>query len=351
MTGAPPAQGLRLLAPAELREKVAALSRPNIYGASATERNSDATIETIETHMSWVFLTEKYAYKLKKPVISDALDFSTVQKRHWFCMQELLLNRRLALPVYLDVVALTRDAAGRIHLNGPGDVIDYLVKMVRLPAEQSLDQRIAQRRLSRADLRALIGKLAEFYAQADRVDITPAEYRERFIAAIKTNCDVLRSERYDLPIAQIEAIAKAQLAYVNSSQCALPERAAKKHIVDAHGDLRPEHIYLTQPVQIVDCLEFKRELRLLDPLNELAFLAMECGRLGATQIGKALLRFYQRMSGDAVPQELIRFYQSHSAYSRAKIAIWHLDDPAVRNRELWRKRAGEYLDIAARMAA
>ena len=198
-------------------------------------------------------------------------------------MQELLLNRRLAPSVYLDVVALTRDALGLIHLNGPGDVIDYLVKMVRLPAEQSLDRRIAQRPLSRADLYALIRKLAEFYAQAESVDITPADYRERFVARIKTNCDVLRSERYDLPIAQIEAIAKAQLAYVNSSQCALSERAAKKHIVDAHGDLRPEHIYLTQPVQIVDCLEFKRELRLLDPLNELAFLAMECGRLGAAQ--------------------------------------------------------------------
>jgi aminoglycoside phosphotransferase family enzyme len=336
------AQGLRLLAPAELAEKVSALSRADIYGVA------DAVIERIETHMSWVFLTARHAYKLKKPVISDALDFSTLQQRHWFCLQELLLNRRLAPTVYLDVVALMRDASGRIHINGAGEIIDYLVKMRRLPAAQALDQRIARRRLTRVELRALAARLAAFYAQAERVAVTPENYRQQFIAAINCNRETLRSRHYALPISQIDAIAAAQLACVETDRVALGARARGNRIVDAHGDLRPEHIYLTDPVQIVDCLEFKRELRLLDPLHELAFLAMECARLGAPQCGKKLIGWYQAAAGEKAPAALIRFYQSHAVFSRAKIAIWHLDDPTVRNHALWRARARAYLDIAER---
>lgn len=347
---------MRLHAATELSDKVAALSRADIYDDPELRGAHLCAIECIETHMSWVFLTPRFAYKLKKPVRSDYLDFSTLAARANYCREELLLNRRLAPLVYLDVVPLWR-CEGRLQLDGPqpeagerGEIVDFLVKMIRLPAGRMLDRMLALHSVRGRDLRALAATLAEFYRRTERRAMTALQYRARFTAAIDANCLQLSRPHYALPHTRIARIAAAQLDYVATST-EFAARAA--HVVDAHGDLRPEHIYLgeanpAKPLQIIDCLEFQSDFRQLDPVDEVAFLALECARLGAPAIGRAILRMYRVLSGDKVSAQLSAFYQSHRAMVRAVLAIWHLDDPAVREREHWRQRALIYIDIAAR---
>jgi aminoglycoside phosphotransferase family enzyme len=117
---------------------------------SASYPGHPSGVDVIQTHMSWVFLTDRLVYKLKKPVRFEFLDFSTLERRHHDCQEEVRLNRRLAQGVYLGVTPLTVDAAGRLHLNGEGEAADWLVKMQRLPRERMLDHAIATGRADEA---------------------------------------------------------------------------------------------------------------------------------------------------------------------------------------------------------
>lgn len=348
----PMVRGIRLQAAVDLAEKVAALARIETYPTGVAMRSAaGADVIPIETHMSWVFLAGDYAYKLKKPVRSALLDFSSRERRRWFCEEELRLNRRLAPAVYLEVATLRRTADGRLCIGDNGEIVDYLVKMRRLPAARMLDRAIVDHTLTTRDVRRVVAALVAFYMQAEPTTITAQQYRDNFIDAIELNRQVLQDSAYGLPRRRIERIAAAQRAYVSAAHCELPIRAAQRRIVDGHGDLRPEHIYLEAPVQIIDCLEFQRSLRLLDPADELAFLALECERLGAPHVARALVRLYRILSGDHPSVALMQFYRSHRASIRAKLAVWHLDDPAVRDRARWRRRAASYLDNAERASA
>ncbi|MFT3931091.1 MAG: hypothetical protein QM709_12435 [Spongiibacteraceae bacterium] len=328
----------------ELAEKVEVLSCAKFYGLET------GLIERIETHMSWVFLTPQFAYKLKKPVHRPYLDFSTLTAREYYCREELKLNRRLAASVYLDVVPIRRGLDGQLRMNDPlrmkssaGDIVDYLVKMVRLPAEKMLDHKLRTRTLAPRDIRSLLLKMTDFYRSAYKVELLADHYLDRLADAINSHHKQLAVLRYNLPVGRVGAISNVLLDYVNNST-ELSERA--NHVVDAHGDLRPEHIYLGKSIQIIDCLEFEAKLRELDPVDELAFLALECTRLGASHVGRAVLRLYRSITGDRASSALIAFYQAHRALTRAVLAIWHLDDPSVPDRQHWYERALIYIGMA-----
>ena len=126
------------------------------------------------------------------------------------------------------------------------------------------------------------------------------------------------------------------------------QRIRERRLVDGHGDLRPEHVYVNGTPRIIDCLEFRADLRRLDPVSEIAYLALECRRLGGPPIGDPLMRRYRERTGDAPPKELVRFYTALNAIVRARIAIQHLREPGARSREEWVKRAATYLAIAAK---
>lgn len=328
--------------PAEpsIEEKVAFLRRPAAY----PER--PAAVEVIETHMSWVFLGDRHVYKLKKPVRYPFLDFTTVELRRENCEREVRLNRRLAADVYLAAVALVMDGEGHLRLDGEGPAVDWLVKMRRLPAQRMLDAAIRDNAVSAADIERLALCLTRFYGSAERIDISASRYRSRFAADIEANRAELSAPQYGLPAARIERLARAQLRFLDSRGDRLEQRALEGKIVDAHGDLRPEHICLMEEPRIIDCLEFRREFRLLDPVDELAYLAMECERLQAPAVGDQVLRRYLAASGDTAAEELIDFYKAFRACLRAKIAVWHIADHEVRDRDKWQRRAVDYLDLA-----
>jgi aminoglycoside phosphotransferase family enzyme len=307
-------------------------------------------VDVVETHMSWVFLTDRYAYKLKKPVRYDFLDFSTLQARHRDCEEELRLNRPLAGDVYLELVSLAVDESGDMQLQGPGTVVDRLVKMRRLPAERMLDAVIRGGTVSLADVEGVVRVLADFYGAAARVTIRPEHYRRRLARDVEANQRALTAPA-GLPPAQVQWIHRALLAFLDRETAVLGQRARQGRIIEAHGDLRPEHICLEPRPVIIDRLEFNREFRVMDVADELAFLAMECERLGAPDVGRRVLDIYGDLSGDRPPVALVRFYQAYRASLRAKLALWHTTELGGSQAAAWMPRARGYLDIAALHAA
>lgn len=327
-----------------LAEKVALLCDPRTYALPLA-----TSIEAVETRMSWLFLTPERVYKLKKPLREPLFDFSSLAQRRLNCETELRLNRRLAAEVYLDVVRLTLNSAGECRIEGEGETLDYLVMMRRLPKACSLDQLIVARTIPFGAAAILARRLCDFYRVAEKSPRSPAEYVAHFRERIGHNHQALVAGDYPLPRQQLDHLHGRLLAYLDRHEETLRARSAQGRIIEGHGDLRPEHVYLIDrhPL-IIDCLEFSRELRLLDPIDELSLLSLECARLGAPGFGQALIAEYQTAERDPVPDHLIAFYHGYRALLWSRLAIRHLDQLERRlgDSEKWCGRARFYLHQA-----
>jgi aminoglycoside phosphotransferase family enzyme len=320
---------------------VAFLRRPAAYP------DAPGAVIAIETHMSWVFLAGLYAYKLKKPIRYNSLDLSRPELRRHNCHEEVRLNRRLASDVYLDVLAITRAPDGTLALGGPGEHVDWVIRMRRLPADRMLDAIIASGRAASEEpgIRAVARYLAHFLSAARPAPLSGPDYRARLEQGVREDVQTLSVPRYMLPRDRIESLGHAQLALLGQNPLLFDQRVHVGRIIEGHGDLRPEHICVRDEPAIIDCLEFSKDLRLLDPADELAFLALECERLGDRRVGGWFLDAYREVSGDDPPAALLHFYRVYRALRRSKIAAWHLDDPTVRDPERFAARARHYLEL------
>lgn len=300
--------------------------------------------------MSWVFLTDTHAWKLKKPVRYDYLDFSTAEARRLDCEEEVRLNRRLATEVYLGVVSLVLGADGQLSLGGAGETVDWLVQMRRLPADRMLDHLLRDGTVDQAEIVQLARRLARFYTAAAAEAIAPTTYRQGLAGRIEDNLHELANPEFALSRSVLERLARLQLDFLQGHAEWFDRRVHQGCIVEGHGDLRPEHVCLLVEPVVIDCLEFKREFRILDPADELGYLALECERLHAQHVGRWLLDAYREASGDAPPEALIHFYQSCRGVLRAKLALWHLRDDGRHPPGKWVAAAAEYLELALRHA-
>ncbi|MDA8381944.1 MAG: hypothetical protein M0037_02510, partial [Betaproteobacteria bacterium] len=191
-----------------LEAKVAFLKRPEAYPERPAE------VQAVETHISWVFLTDDHAYKLKKPVRHAYLDFSTLEARRLDCEAEVRLNRRLAPAVYLGTVALTYSQEDGLGLDGSGKIVDWLVKMRRLPAERMLDSLIRSGAVRRAEILQLGSRLAGFYASAVRHTIAPAAYRQTLAQRIADNLRELAAPEFGMDQYALERLGSSQLSFL-----------------------------------------------------------------------------------------------------------------------------------------
>jgi aminoglycoside phosphotransferase family enzyme len=322
-----------------LAAKLAHLARPESY------REGTAAVEAIETHWSYVFLTERHAYKLKKPVRDAYRDFSSLEGRRRNCVEEVRLNRRLAPDVYLGVVPLAAGALG-LQLAGDGTACEWLVKMRRLPRRLMLDDALSECRVSAQDITRFMAVLGDFYNVAERTPLSAGDYRARLSRTILDNSTALADARYGLERALLGRIADAQLAFLERGAELLASRAGR--LVDGHGDLRPEHVCLSEPPVFIDCLEFDASLRIVDPADEVAYLALECMFVGEHSIAAQIVDAYRVATADRVDETLIRYYQACRAVTRAKLAAWHLDDALPDGgRQKWIVKARDYLELAA----
>jgi uncharacterized protein len=327
-----------------LDDKVRFLSRPATYSCDPEQ------MVARETHMSWVFMAGDRVYKLKKPVRFSYLDFSTLDRRAAACRAEYLLNRRLAPDVYLDVVPLTASPTG-LAISGEGPVVDWLVVMRRLEESETLEAALHGGWLKPLQVDRLAATLGTFYAHAPRVQLEPEHYLVTWQKALTDNCRVLFNARLGLPQGAVERIAEVQRRFVIKRSALLLARIRARRFVDAHGDLRPEHIWLRGPVTIIDCLEFDPKLRALDPLDEIAFLHLECERLGGLWAAERIRWRMARSLDDDAASGLFQFYRSHRAMLRARLSIAHLLDAHPRTPERWPRLARVYLRLATADAA
>jgi aminoglycoside phosphotransferase family enzyme len=328
----------------ELRAKVDFLASPAAYPEHPDR------VEARETHMSWVFLTDGSAYKLKKPVVYPYLDFSTLQAREARCRDEVRLNRRLAPDVYLGVARLTRSADGRLAIDGAGDTVDWLVRMRRLPEERTLERLIASGQLTAAHVAQIGTVLARFYRGLAPAEVDAQRYVELLRAQHDANAGLLLRPEFALDGARVAQTVAAIERFFAADRALLEARAAGGHVVEGHGDLRPEHIFVLDAPVIIDCLEFNRALRLVDPFDEIDFLGLECERLGAAWVGARLRSDLEAQLGDRIDERLHRFYVALRACLRARLAAAHLTEPEPREPHKWLQRARDYLAIAQRAA-
>ncbi|MEO8496465.1 MAG: AAA family ATPase, partial [Planctomycetota bacterium] len=332
---------------AELKESsrvVALLQRPEFYPEKTR------SVELIETHISWIFLTDEFAYKLKKPVRFDFLDFSTAELRRAACLNEVKLNRRLAPGVYLGVVPISESSRGHLCLGQHGTPVDWVVKMRRLPAENALDAQIRSSKVSPAAIERLAKMLSDFYDKVPPVTMTVDRYRENIEHHVIANRDELAAAAHHLDLSEIRCVYSAQLRILRLAPDMLDERVRNGRIIEGHGDLRPEHVYFNPSPLVIDCIEFNREFRTLDVVDELAFLAMECDFLGAEGLTDTIFARYFERSGDAPPRQLIDFYRIYRACVRAKVSALRAEQLAGEARSRLLASAGKYLDLAVRYA-
>ena len=325
-----------------ISEKVRFLSEP----ASYPER--PMRVEVIETHYSWVFLTDWHAYKLKKPVLGRGFDFRTVEARRRNAVTECSLNRRLAGGVYLGVVPLNLRQGRELTIGGTGIPVDWLVKMIRLPADRMLNRRIAIGEFRRGDIGPIARHLAGFFATARRAKITDRQFLRRIRSELADARRAFLAEPHVRQSSAVHPVAHRLEAFLVRRAALFEQRIRYGHLVDGHGDLRPEHVYVNGTPRIIDCLEFRVDLRQHDPVDELAYLSLECRRLGGPDILPRLLSLYTQRTGDKPALELVHFYTALNATIRARLAIEHLAEPGAHSPEEWKQRAADYLVLAAK---
>jgi aminoglycoside phosphotransferase family enzyme len=214
------------------------------------------------------------------------------------------------------------------------------------PADQALDARIATGELTRPDIERIVALLTAFYRREAKVAIAPETYIAQYRAQHLLTAQVLRDPALTLVPDQVDRALEAFEAVFDAARPTLILRAAEGHLVEGHGDLRPEHVFLTDPPVVIDCLEFSRPLRIVDPHDEIAFLGMECARFGADWIFAVLAQSLAEALDDRPPAEVMAFYWRYRALLRARLLILHLRETPVRTPARWRPLALRYLDLA-----
>jgi aminoglycoside phosphotransferase family enzyme len=209
-----------------------------------------------------------------------------------------------------------------------------------------LDQATHEGTVTAAELQALIAKLAGFYKRTAHAPWDEDEFLRRLDQSSVSFGSRLSEPEFGLDEKLIQRLIADQRSFIEDRAGQLAARIAQGRVVDTHGDLRPEHIFLADNPQIIDCLEFSTELRLQDSAEEIAFLALECERLGQSRIAEQILGLYRDSSEDPVSPELLQFYRSRRALVRALLSAWHLENADIPDAEHWIQRAYWYLDAA-----
>lgn len=321
-------------------DKVRFLSDPAHYP------HRPGSVEVLETHMSWVFLAGGLVYKLKKPVHQPFLDLRSLAQRVANVETEIRLNRRLAPEVYLGERALRATGDGALTLTGTGRVVDQLVEMRRLPEDRTLQALIAEGRAGPADLDRLGAALVEFYAalpgEDAGADAVIAHFEREHVKTAEVLCDPQFGLDPDRRAAAVEGFE----AVFDQARPVLRRRVDEGRFVEGHGDLRLEHVFMTDPLAIIDCLEFSRELRVIDPFEEIICLSLDAAHLGADWVFPVLYDHLATGLNDRPDPVILQFYWRYRALLRARFALLHLAEKVIRTPEKWLPLARHYLTLS-----
>jgi hypothetical protein len=312
---------------------VEALLKPEAYPHPVED------IRLIQTHISFVFLTGDYVYKVKKPVDFGFLDFTTLEKRLHYCREELRVNRFLAGEIYLGVVPVVQEESGAIRVEGRGRVVEYAVKMVQLPQEAIMRRLLERSRVYPRDLEAIAAKVAQFHAQAERSDeITSWGAYEQVVKNWEQNFEqTARLKGAELDAQEYSALEARVRRFLRQKEELFRARERAGKICECHGDLHSGNIFIVRSpgrlyregIYIFDAIEFFRGFSCSDVLADVAFLAMDLDFHRRRDLRDAFLEAYASESGEPLDEALLKFYLCYRAFVRMKVESFKLADPHV----------------------
>ena len=309
-------------------------------------------IALIQTHISFVFLTKNYVYKVKKAVNFGFLDFSTLDKRRACCEKELELNRRLCPEIYLEVVPITK--SGSIKINGDGEIIEYALKMKRLPQEKIMTLLLKEKKVDKETIDEIARIVAAFHSKAQ----TSTEISEfGSLKIVKTNWDenFAQTKKYlnqTIPESEFQFIQHKINNFMEKNKSLFESRIVEKRIRDCHGDLHSGNIFITDKICIFDAIEFNDRFRYSDVAADVAFLAMDLDFQQRSDLADYFIERYIGYSKDQQLTQLLPFYKCYRAYVRGKVISFRLDDLNIKSEEKASatKEAQAYFKLAVEYA-
>lgn len=328
------------------KQVVEALLRPEAY------EEETGQIEFRQTHISFVFLTRDFAYKVKKAVDFGFLDFTNLEKRHFFCEKELTLNKRLCEDMYLDVVPINKSDA--IKIKGKGKTIEYAVKMKRIPEEKIMTKLLEEGKVDKEIIDKIAHIIAEFHLKAEnnqRVDefgsfsVIDTNWRENFEQTQEFINKTISPKRYNL-------IHEKVINFMKENYAFLEKRVIDKRIRDCHGDIHSGNIFIDDKIYIFDAIEFNERFRYSDCASDIAFLAMDLEYKKRKDLADHLIEKYVQYSLDNELKKVLAFYKCYRAYVRGKVIGFKLNDPNMgdKGKNEAKKEAKAYFDLAVQYA-
>jgi len=330
-------------------ELIKALQNPTLYDHPTKD------FQVLETHISWVILTGSYAYKIKKPVNFGFLDFSSLDKRKFFCYEELRLNRRLAPDLYIDVIPIYGTPSQPSLSESPHtqssdteqsqirhSPIEYALRMTQFDQSGLLDRLEEAKKLTYGHIKTLAKSLASFHSRVN-ADI-PNDYfgtAQGVFAPVNENFEQIQAKLCQASLIE-ELLTLKHWATMSFQdlQPLIEQRRALGFVRECHGDLHLGNITLfDQQIVIFDCIEFNASLSWIDTISDLAFLVMDLEKRGQNAYANQLTNDYLELTGDYQGAALLRFYKAYRAMVRAKVAVLSLQPdseelPANNNLEL-----------------
>ncbi len=354
---------------ADYPELVRALLSPQAYPVSSlapghTESQvgpqTEPQIEMVETYISYIFFTGRHVYKVKKPVDYGFLDFTTLEKRRYYCNQEVKLDRRISPEVYLGVVEI-RNRDSCYSVEGPGETLEYAVKMRQLPKDWAMNSLLRQGKVSAESVRRIAAIIADFHRHADTGPaITPLGDLDA--VRLNTEENFTQTRKYVgvcLPQDAFDDLVGYARDFMAAREGLFRTRAAEGRVKDCHGDLHSANIFRDPGASgpgeseaggtsIIDCIEFNERFRCSDVAEDIAFLAMDLDFHGRHDLSEKFVRAYVEESGDAGALQLLDFFKTYRAYVRGKVSSFRLDDASLSNedRDAVLSTARAYSDLA-----
>ena len=309
------------------------------------------SVTLVQTHISMVFVGDRFVYKIKKPVNFGFLDFLTLEKRAYYCEREVELNRRLAKDIYISVLPVTFDGKRHRMKGRAGKVVEYAVKMRRIPDERLMKSLFRKGKLKEGQLIKIAKVLARFHLNALRnAEIDGFGEPSRF--KVNTDENFEQVKRYigvTIKKKEFGEIKAWTNRFYRSRRSLFLERVKGGRIRDCHGDLHMDHVCLTRNLPIIDCIEFNDRFRYSDTLADIAFLLMDLEYHGGWNFSKILWDEYKSLTGEVETEELLTFYKIYRAFVRGKVNSFQVDDQTIgtENKEEAVGRAKRYFQLAS----
>ncbi len=308
------------------------------------------SVSVVQTHISIVFVADEFVYKVKKPVNFGFLDFTTLEKRKYYCNQEVRLNRRLSEGIYLDVLPVRYDGEKHILGGGSGEVVEYAVKMKRIPDEKLMKSVFDSGDLTEDRLKMIAQALSNFHMDALR---TPEidQYGKPDAFRVNTDENFEQVKKYigvSIQENEFSALKRWTDGFYRPNRDIFLKRIEEGRIRDCHGDLHMEHICFTEPLSIIDCIEFNDRFRYSDTVADIAFLLMDLEYHGGKDGAAILWNFYKEFAGETDVNSLLTFYKVYRAFVRGKVDSFQVNDDNIseekKNEAV--KRARKYFQLA-----